>query len=211
MSFNFYLFTFGGGNFPGGSDGEESACNAGDVSSIPGLGRSRWRREWQPTPIFLPGEFHGHRRLACYSLWGRKESDATKQLTHTFFLAIPCGILVPWPGIESGPAALRAWGLFLKINLFFYWRVIDLQNVVVFCQISTWISHRYTYVPSLLDLPPTSSHRTPLGYHRAPIWVPWVIQQIPLGYYFTYTNIWELGVLTTGLPGESHVSCHFKS
>ena len=37
--------------FPGGSAGKESACNAGDLASIPGLGR----RAWQPTPAFLPG------------------------------------------------------------------------------------------------------------------------------------------------------------
>ena len=36
------------------SDGKESACNAGDLGSIPGLGRSL-EREWQPTPVFLPG------------------------------------------------------------------------------------------------------------------------------------------------------------
>ena len=41
--------------FPGGSDGKESACNAEDLGSIPGLGRS-WRRVWQPTVVFLPGE-----------------------------------------------------------------------------------------------------------------------------------------------------------
>ena len=41
-----------------GSDGKESACNAGD----PGLGQDGpWRREWQPTPVFLPREFHGQR------------------------------------------------------------------------------------------------------------------------------------------------------
>ena len=37
-------------------------ANAGDirdVSSIPGSGRSPWKREWQPTPVFLPGESHG--------------------------------------------------------------------------------------------------------------------------------------------------------
>ena len=45
--------------FPGGSDGKESACHAGDSGSIPGLGRPPWRREWQPTPVFLPGNFHG--------------------------------------------------------------------------------------------------------------------------------------------------------
>ena len=45
--------------FPGGSDGKESACNAGDLGSIPGLGRSPGKKEWQPTPVFLPGELHG--------------------------------------------------------------------------------------------------------------------------------------------------------
>ena len=29
-----------------------------------------WRRKWQPTPVFLPGEFHGQRSLASYSPWG---------------------------------------------------------------------------------------------------------------------------------------------
>ena len=45
--------------FPGGSDGKESACNAGDPGSIPELGRSPWRREWLPTSVFLPGKFQG--------------------------------------------------------------------------------------------------------------------------------------------------------
>ena len=40
-------------------------------------------REWLPTPVFLPGEFHGQRRLGGYSPWGRKESDMTEQLTRT--------------------------------------------------------------------------------------------------------------------------------
>ena len=38
-------------------------------------------REWLPTPIFLPREFHGHRSLAGYSPWGHKESDTTEWLT----------------------------------------------------------------------------------------------------------------------------------
>ena len=37
-----------------------------------------WRRAWQPTPVFLPGESHGQRSLAGYSPWGRKESDLTE-------------------------------------------------------------------------------------------------------------------------------------
>ena len=31
-----------------------------------------WRREWLPTPVFLPGEFHGQKGLAGYSPWGRR-------------------------------------------------------------------------------------------------------------------------------------------
>ena len=31
-----------------------------------------WRREWQPIPVFLPGEFHGQRSLVGYSRWGHK-------------------------------------------------------------------------------------------------------------------------------------------
>ena len=46
-----------------------------------------WRRKWQPTPVFLPGESHGQRSLVGYSPWGRKESDATEQL-HFHFLPL---------------------------------------------------------------------------------------------------------------------------
>ena len=42
-----------------------------------------WRREWQPTPVFLPGELHGQRRLVGYSPWGSKELDTTERLTHS--------------------------------------------------------------------------------------------------------------------------------
>ena len=41
----------------------------------PWAGKIFWRREWQPAPVFLPGEFHGQRSLASYSLWGCNESD----------------------------------------------------------------------------------------------------------------------------------------
>ena len=40
-----------------------------------------WRREWLPTPVFLPGEFHGQRSLVGYSSWSHKELDMTEQLT----------------------------------------------------------------------------------------------------------------------------------
>ena len=44
-----------------------------------------WRRKWEATPIFLPGEFHGQRSLAGYSPWGYKESDMTEWLPLSLF------------------------------------------------------------------------------------------------------------------------------
>ena len=50
----------------------------------PRVGKIPWRRAWQPTPVFSPGEFHRQRSLAGYSPWGRKEWDTTEVLsTHT--------------------------------------------------------------------------------------------------------------------------------
>ena len=54
---------------------------------IPGVRRNPWRREWLPTPIFLPGEFHGQRSLGGFSSWGCKESDMTEWLTLSHFFA----------------------------------------------------------------------------------------------------------------------------
>ena len=58
--------------FPG-SPTEDSACKTGDPGSIPGSERFPWIRKWLPTPVFLPGEFHGQRSLAGYSPWCHKE------------------------------------------------------------------------------------------------------------------------------------------
>jgi len=62
--------------------GKESACNAGDPVSIPESGRLPWRREWLPTPVFLPVELHRQRSLAGYGPRGLKESDTTKLTLH---------------------------------------------------------------------------------------------------------------------------------
>ena len=70
--------------FPDSSVGKESACNAEEPRFDPWVGKIPWRREWQPTPVFLPREFLGQRNLVGYSPWGCKESDMTEQLTHTY-------------------------------------------------------------------------------------------------------------------------------
>ena len=52
----------------------------------PWVGKIPWRRKWQPTPVFLPGESHGQRSLASYNPWGHKESDMTEQLSTSTIL-----------------------------------------------------------------------------------------------------------------------------
>ena len=46
----------------------------------PWVGKILWSRKWHPPPVFLPGEFHGQRRLVGYSPWGCKELDMIEQL-----------------------------------------------------------------------------------------------------------------------------------
>ena len=58
----------------------------GDLGLIPGRVKISWRKEWQPTSVFLPREFHGQRSLAGYSTWGPKELDTTEQLTLSVFM-----------------------------------------------------------------------------------------------------------------------------
>ena len=65
-------------DFPCVSDGKESACIVEDPDFDPCVGKIPWRREWQPTPVFLPGKSHGQRILVGYSPWGRQESDMTE-------------------------------------------------------------------------------------------------------------------------------------
>ena len=69
--------------FPSGSEGKASACNEGGPGFHPWVKKIPWRRKWQPTPVFLPGESHGQRSLASYSPWGHKESNTTEWLEHT--------------------------------------------------------------------------------------------------------------------------------
>ena len=52
-------------------------ANARDTDSTR-VRETPWRRTGQPTPVFLPGEFHGQGSLVSYSPWGRKESDMTE-------------------------------------------------------------------------------------------------------------------------------------
>ena len=88
-------------DFPSGSNSKESACNAGDPGSIPGLGKSAREGNGNPIPGFLPGEFHGQRSLAGYSPWGRKESDTTERLTHMMRVLLS-SLCCMWENCSTG-------------------------------------------------------------------------------------------------------------
>ena len=77
-----------GRGFSSSSDGKASACNAGDLGSIPDSERSPGEENGKPTPVFWPGESHGRKSLVGYSPWGPIESDTTEQLTHTHTLTV---------------------------------------------------------------------------------------------------------------------------
>jgi len=48
----------------------------------PWVGKLSWRSVWQPTPVFLLGEFHGQSSLVGYSQWGHTELDMTEVTEH---------------------------------------------------------------------------------------------------------------------------------
>ena len=102
----------------------------------PWLGKISWRREWLPTPVFLPGKSHGQRSLASYSLWDQKRfrcNLATKQhyrIQHgklrcfsgcclfarvlaysqpSGFPGYPMLYLTPWGGLSSLPSVCPFW------------------------------------------------------------------------------------------------------
>ena len=85
----------------------------------PWVRKIAWRREWLPTPVSLPREFHGQRSLAGYRPQGQKESDATERLTQPLILTKkltkaspdPLLTLLVWESWKLTPQALVSFPL----------------------------------------------------------------------------------------------------
>ena len=91
--------------------------NHGDGEKIGGSQGLRRRRQWQPTPVLLPGKFHELRSLIGYSPWGRKESDMTlwSEVTSPHFIhkvICPCVYLC---------VQRPCWWVVLRILVQFFW------------------------------------------------------------------------------------------
>ena len=95
--------------FPGGSDDKESACQCRRPRFNPWVGKIPWRRKWQPTPVFLPGEFHRQRTLTGYRTLNLTTKTSTR---YKLFILISIDYLL----------MLFLWGkgkfLFLSLFLF---------------------------------------------------------------------------------------------
>ena len=72
MHIHVYKYVHG---LPWWFSGEKPAFQYKRCGLKPWVGKIPWRRKWQPSPVFLPGESHGQRSLAGYSSLGHKESD----------------------------------------------------------------------------------------------------------------------------------------
>ena len=83
LPFCFRSYTLSRCPLHGGSDGKVSACNVGDLGSVPGLGRSHGEGNCNP---LLPGKFQGLRSLVGYSPWGHKVLGTTEWLHFHFLL-----------------------------------------------------------------------------------------------------------------------------
>ena len=94
---------------PGDTSGKAHACQCRRYKRRglhPWVGKIPWRRKWQPTAVFLPGESHGKRSLAGYCPWDRRELSMTEATQHT-------KQSWPFPGgsaVNNPPAGARGEG-----------------------------------------------------------------------------------------------------
>ena len=74
-----------------------------------------WRRQWHPTPVFLPGKSRGRRSLVGRSPWGRKESDRTERLHFHFHFHALKKEMEPTPVFLPGES--QGWGSLMGCRL----------------------------------------------------------------------------------------------
>ena len=104
--------------------GKESACQCRRPRRPgfdPCIEKIPWRRKWQPTPVFLPGESHGQSSLAGYSPWGLNGSRLRIISPRRFpFLLIMSGNLGPWAQHEPAQKGECSSGAFSVAGTVFF-------------------------------------------------------------------------------------------
>ena len=104
--------------FPGDTGGKEPACQCRRYNTCrfdPWVGKMPWRREWQPTPGFLPGKSYGQRSLAGYSPWNHKcmsyiANYISVQFSHS---VVSDSLWPPWTAAHQASLSItNSWSLF---------------------------------------------------------------------------------------------------
>ena len=145
------------GGFLGGASGKEPTCQCRRCKRHgfnPWVRKIPWRRKWQPTPVFLPGESHGQRSLAGYSPWGCKESDMTLPLSIYWFPYWLHQCTFP-PIVNKGSlfptfSSLLAISCLFHNNHFNMWVWGDMSLVVFICiSLTSSVEHLFIYVVAI--------------------------------------------------------------
>ena len=102
-------------DFLGGASGKESACQCRRhqrLRFVPWVWKILWRRAWQPTPVFLPGESHGQRSLVGYKSteWHRGGHDWSDLAYSTYVIKGGSSIK------EQRTPGLRLWGAKIRVR-----------------------------------------------------------------------------------------------
>ena len=128
--------------FPGGNSGKEPVgqCRRYKRHGFdPWVGKSPWRRAWQPTPVFMPRESRGQRSLVGYSPWGCKESDRTEPTlacTHIQYLSFSVW-LISLSIMSQNPCCCK-WQNFIlfyhscNYNFFYVVRTFKIYFLAIF-------------------------------------------------------------------------------
>ena len=99
----------------GDASSKEPACHCRRCRSRgfdPWVGKILWRRKWQPTPVFLPGKFHGQRSLVGYRTECHRESDMTEH-RHPWLGRGRNVNFLAWSHLEEALLASKGWDLWI--------------------------------------------------------------------------------------------------
>ena len=112
----------------------QSHPQLGVVFALAASLHSFWRRKWQPTPVFLPGESHGRRSLVGCSPWGCTESDTTEATwqLHSFLeLFSHCSPVAYWAPTNLGSSSFSviSFCLFILSFTLLWIRIFVIQEL----------------------------------------------------------------------------------